>query len=230
MQIAEFDTENFETHNQSKEDEKLLVKFFIRAKQGKRESIAEGRPIYRDVEYIDIKIPGSRNAGICRPATPKDRTRFPKHYAAFKERTDAPSDGTPLSEWPLVTRSLAEELAFSNIKTVEHLASAIDSHISKFMGGLNLKQKAIEWLEIADEEKPYLQMKAELTERDERIAKLEEKLDKLIAASVKTPEPVEAAPSLASDLDTAPEDSKPRRRRQKKVTEDGAIQDNKPDS
>lgn len=224
MQVAEFDTENFESRNQSAEDEKLLVKFFIRAKQDRRESIKEGRPIYKDVEYIDIKIPGSRNAGVNRPATPKDRDRFPKHYAAFKQRTEAPSEGTPLVEWPLMTRSMAEEMAFVNIKTVEHLAASADAHISKFMGGLNIKQKALEWLEIADEEKPYLQMKAELTERDERIAKLEAKLDKLIAASAETPVPVEAAPSLASDLDTAPEAKKPRRRRQKKVIDDGEIQ------
>ena len=61
MQVAEFDTDNFEARHQSAEDRKLLVKFFIKPREDRHASLKEGRPVFKDVEYIDIKIPGSRN-------------------------------------------------------------------------------------------------------------------------------------------------------------------------
>ncbi len=245
MQVAEFDTENFEARNQSAEDKKLLVKFFIKPREDRRATLEAGRPVFKDVEYVDIKIPGSRNTGIARPATPKDKARFAEHYAAFKGRQEAPSDGTPLTEWPLITRSMCEEFAFVNIKTVEQLAGAADVHISRFMGGVNMKQKAIDWLEVAADEAPMLRLKAELTERDERILKLEKQMEQILkntrgtetvehTETVAAIDPVEVAPSLASDLDEpAVEEEEvstaiiPRRRRKKKVKADGEIQNDK---
>lgn len=244
MQVAEFDTDNFESRNQSAEDQKLLVKFFIKPRPDREKTLEMGRPIMKDVEYIDIKIPGSRNTGISRPATPKDKARFHAHYEAFKGRMEKPTEGTPLIEWPLITRSMCENLAFIHIKTVEQLAGVADNHIQQFMGGLNMKKKAADWLEVAADEAPMLKLKAELAERDERITKMEKQLEQLMAAQAtaapvesagQDPAPVVVAPSLTSELDEPAEEEVstaivPRRRRKKKVTTDGAIQDNKPDS
>lgn len=244
MQIAEFDTDNFEAKNQSTEDKKLLVKFFIKPREDRRESLKQGRPVFKDVEYIDKKIPGSRNTGISRPATARDKVQFADHYAAFKGRKELPSEGTPLIEWPLITRSMCEELAFIHIKTVEQLAGVADNHIGQFMGGMAKKQKAIDWLEVAADEAPMLKLKAELAERDERITKMEGQIEQLLAnqegqTALQKPAKtiIDVAPSLASELDvpaaTQEPDNRaiiPRRRRRKKVDEDGAIQDDKSDS
>ena len=243
-QIAEFDTDNFDTRNQSAEDKKLLVKFFVMPRPDRQATLKEGRPIFKDTEMIDIKIPGSRNTGVCRPASPKDKQRFAEHYAAFKGRMEAPSDGTPLTEWPLITRSMCENLAFVHIKTVEQLAGASDQNLSGFMGGLNMKQKAADWLEVAADEAPMLELKEALAERDERIAKMEKQLEQLLQAQdqgkdakpapVAEVAPIAAAPSIASEPETVEVDEQPemkaiqpRRKRRKKVTDDGAIQDDK---
>ena len=241
MQVAEFDTDNFEARHQSAEDRKLLVKFFIKPREDRQATLKAGRPVFKDVEYIDIKIPGSRNTGVSRPASPKDKQRFHEHYQAFKGRMEAPSEGTPLTEWPLITRSMCENLAFIHIKTVENLADVADNHISQFMGGLNMKQKAADWLEVAADEAPMLELKQQLAERDERISKMERQLEQLLAAqTVEAPKdlapPVvlEIAPSIAAAPEPEVEVSDtaivPRRRRKKKVTEDGAIQNDKLDS
>jgi len=244
VKVAEFETDHFESSKQSEEDKKLLVKFFLKPRPDRKATLEQGRPVFRDVVHVDIKIPGSRNTGICRPATPKDKLRFADHYNAFTERTEAPGEGTPLTEWPLITRSRCEEYAFIHIKTVEQLAGVSDTHIGKFMGGLAMKQKAIDWLEVAEDEAPMLKLKAEIAERDERILKLEKQMEQILAnqtalaapaATAQVAIPVKA-PSLTSDLDEPAEEEVattaivPRRRRKKKVDDDGAIQDNKPDS
>lgn len=170
MQTAEYDVASFEHQAQSEEDKKLLVKFFVKPRQDNAETIKQGRPIFKDVEYIDIKIPGDRTGGVCRPATHVDKQRFGEHYKAFKNRTEVPLEGTPLTEWPLITRSLAEELAFHHVKTVEQLSTMSDTHSGKFMGLNSLKAKALKWLEQAGEEAKVHQLQHALGERDERIA------------------------------------------------------------
>ncbi len=173
MDIASFDHTDFESNQQNKADEKLLVKFYIKARPDKETTLKEGRACFKDVEYIDIRIPGSRD-GVGRPATPRDKARFPRHYAAFKERTDGELiEGTMLIEWPLIGRSQAEELSFFNCKTVEQLAGMDDSRCGSFMGIQVLKQKAKEWLERATEEAPAIRLQEELNVRDAKIEEQE---------------------------------------------------------
>lgn len=218
-QIADFDVADFDQGNQQAGDEQLLVKFFVKPRPDKAATLEEGRPVFKDVEYVDIKIPGNRTGGACRPASPADKLRFARHYAAFQQRMEAPLEGTPLAEWPMVTRSQVEELAFHNIKTVEHLAELSDTHASNFMGINALKTKAKQWLEQAAGAAPAAKLQAELAERDERIATMQKQIDHLIAASSTD------TPSLTSELDEPEAAPKPKRRsRRKKVVDDGTVQ------
>ena len=191
METATFDHNDFDQSTRNKADEKLLVKFYIKPRPDKTATLEKGRPCFKDVEYIDIRIPGSRD-GVGRPATDDDKARFPLHYQAFKNRTEEDFvEGTLLSEWPLVGRSQAEELAFFNCKTVEQLAEMDDSRCTGFMGIQKLKQTAKDWLARAAEDAPAAKLAAELEQRDEKITELEKtvtemsaKIDRLVEASI----------------------------------------------
>lgn len=254
MQTADFDVNSFENSAQAEEDKKLLVKFFVKPMEDKTASLKEGRPVFKDVELIDIKIPGDRTGGVCRPASHQDKQRFPNHYNAFKQRTEVPLDGTPLIEWPLITRSMAEELSFHNVKTVEHLSTMSDNNIGKFMGLNVMKAKALKWLEQAGEEAKVHELQEQLLERDERIAHqgtqieaLQKQMTQLLTEKGSAPAPalievpVAPAPSLASELDQpvaevtaepevdtkAAAPARKKRRRRTAVKTDGTIQDDK---
>lgn len=137
---------------------------------------------------IDIKVPGQRD-GVARPASPRDKERFPLHYQAFRNRMEAPSEGTPLAEWPAISRSFADQLTFMNVKTVEALADLNDSLMHNIPGISNYKQKAKDWLAATKDDAVLSQMRDELTSRDDTIAEqgktidlLTKRLDKLEAA------------------------------------------------
>ena len=177
MQIANPD--DFNQTSQSNMDATLLVRFYSKPRENKIESAKEGRPIFHDVDYIEIRTPGSRDA-VARPASAGDIARFPKHYEAYKNRTSQEvNDGTPLAEWPGVTRSQAEELAFFNVKTVEQLAGMPDNHATGFMGIHALKRKANEWIDQAKENAKAAELKAELAKRDEEIRELRAAVEEL---------------------------------------------------
>ena len=181
MPIADLNPDDFMSRNQNRMDEGLLVKFYIKPLKDDEETIKQGRPIFKEVEYVDIKIPGNRLSGAVRPATTADIERFPRHYAAFKNRvTDELVEGTLLSEWPLMSRSMVEQLAFFNVKTVEQLASMTDGNAQKFQGINGFKTKAKEWLKVAKEGKAAADLAQELEKRDQQIEMLTAQVNKLM--------------------------------------------------
>lgn len=165
--------DDFRQDRQRDLDAALLVKFFVKPVMDEEASKEAGRPIYRDVEYVDIRAPGSRD-NVCRPASPHDKERFDRHYAAFKNRTqgDDRLDGTPLAEWPLINRSRVEELAFFNVKTVEQLVAMSDANAQNFMGLNTLRAEAKRWLEAATKAKEAMALQEELSKRDAEIEQL----------------------------------------------------------
>ena len=97
MQQADFDHTLFESGNNAG-DAALLVKFFMKTMPDKEATQKESRAIFKDVEYVDIRVAGNRSSNVCRPARPHDISRFPRHYEAFKQRKEVPLEGTPLVE------------------------------------------------------------------------------------------------------------------------------------
>ena len=170
MQIV--NPQDFDQQNQRKMDEGLLVRFYIKARPDSAETARQGRPVFKDTEYIEIRTPGKRDP-IARPASGADIERFPRHYEAFKNRVNGEMvEGTPLTEWPHISRSMVEELSFFHVKTVEQLVSMSDTNAQQFMGINALRKKAKEWLEFAKEGKAAADLKEELQQRDDEIAQL----------------------------------------------------------
>jgi len=150
-------------------DETLLVRFYPKTIKLIHESERQGKPCYEEKIYIDIRVPGERSIGVGRPVRDEDKQRFPRHWAAYEQRMEAPEEGTPLSEWAGVTRSEVEELSFQHVKTVETLANLSDTGCEKIFGGQALKQRALLFLE----QQTQLGEMAEKEELLQRISELE---------------------------------------------------------
>jgi hypothetical protein len=231
MQVSEVNHNDFVQGREAEADAQLLVKFFLKEKEDKTATAEEGRPIFKELEYIEIRAAGKRDAMACRPATHHDKQRFPRHYDAFKRRVEMPVEGTPLSEWPLITRSTAEELSFLKVKTVEQLISMSDSDAGNFRGGLALKQKAAEFLKYSDktkliEEKQDLQ--DQLATQSDQIAELKKMVEALqspplvsMPPKLTTPPPeiTEDAPAPSEVTEDAT--VKPKHRRRQQVKKEG---------
>lgn len=161
-------------------DAKLLVKFYIRAVHNNTKSVEQGRPIFDDVEYIIIQVPGDRLTNIDAPVTDEYRRRFKKYYEDWKANHNAQSEGTPLQLMPFITPALLAELNAMSIRTLEQLAGMSDLVVSKMMGGNALRQKAVEYLSAyesnaakADQEAKFKELEAQNAALMERLAALE---------------------------------------------------------
>jgi hypothetical protein len=175
-------------------DDRLGVVFYTKAVEDTEASRAEGRKVFREREYVKIMVPGDRHNTIDRPVQrtgvlpTDDRMRFAKQYERFKaQHSQEAHDGTPLSLWPLVPITLAEELKYLNIFTVEQLATLSDTHVAKIPGGQAWKRKAAEFVAALKDQAQVAKLQAALEERDNRIDSLEkavkdqaERIEKLL--------------------------------------------------
>ena len=165
--VAEFDHNDFARPHAG--DERLAIRFFVKAKQDPVKSQEAGRPIFVEAEYIQMMVPGDRNASHVRPVAPGDKLRFGKQYDHWKktQQNDLVT-GTPLDVMGL-TLAQTEEFRYFGIRSVEQMAELRDDIVAKIPGTHALKQKAVKLIEALKAEAPVKQMQLELEKRDNEI-------------------------------------------------------------
>ena len=127
----------------------------MNSKENPVKSREEGRPIFEDVEYVKIHIAGDPKNLQDRKVQDRDIERWPLHYKAFKEGLEAPTEGTPITEWPVIGEAKRRELLALNIKTLEALAELPEGGIARLgIGARELVKKAQAALEQAKGQAP----------------------------------------------------------------------------
>ena len=140
--------------------DKLLVKFYSVAEQDLAKSAEEGRPIFIERPFIEIRIPGNKDEIRCRPARISagkfnpdefnasgdvnrlpDDIRFPRQWAAFKNNAEQPIIGTPLDAVPFLTKAQVAEFKAFNCVTAENVRDMPDGLAMKFMGMHDLRRR-----------------------------------------------------------------------------------------
>lgn len=134
------------------DDAGLYVEFSIEAVQNEHKSTEAGRPIFEDKEYITIRIAGDNKTVRRRPVSlkwkgdvPPDSERWPRQWQAFKNQQTQTVEGTPLTEWGMITKSDAMSMKALNIHTVEQLAELGENNM-QWMGARMMRDKAKAWI------------------------------------------------------------------------------------
>ncbi len=191
-------------------DAALIVSFYIKPIQNIFSSSKAGRPVYEDITYITINVPGLKDMQVDRPAYETDKRRFPMQWQHFENRTkgDAREIGTPLSEWQQLTRSQAEEFRALKFFTIESIANASDLNINALgmIGGMSpyvLREKARSFLKSAQDKALPQHQAEELAKRDAEITMLKEQMAMLankINAAPQAPSLVSPPPAVAAPV------------------------------
>jgi hypothetical protein len=181
--------------DQEGENGRVFVQFGLHPRKNEDKSREEGRPIFEDVEYVKIMVPGDLSNIVHRPVQERDRRRFATQYRAFKSGEEQRVEGTPLKEWPAISRGQVEELAHFNVRTVEQLAGLADGLIKNIGPIQAIKQKAIDWIAQAKGGAPLDKMRSELAEKDAENALLRKQLEEQVAMTKAAAE-VSRAPAV----------------------------------
>lgn len=160
--------------------QQFTVRFFRDKLQEGFKSEAEGHPVFRDVDFVEIRIPGDTNNIIVREATDKDKAQHAALYAAYKAGLEPSVDGTPLEAWPRLTPAQVANYKALGFKTVEQIANMSDTVLGKIgMGAQADRTAACAYLNLAKDSALAQKQALELERRDRRIADLENQVKQL---------------------------------------------------
>ena len=107
----------------------------------------EGRPIFKDVEIIEVRYPGEGPTVL--EVTDKHKKEYSELYQAFKAGQEQPTSGTPLEQWPLLSKAFCNEFKALGVRTVEQLAEANDNLKRRMRSGVKYCEEAASWLALA---------------------------------------------------------------------------------
>jgi len=167
-------------------DSRLQVRFYKRAVKQEQESLEAGRDIYKEFDFVHICVAGDTLTEIDTYAQNSHKQRFPIQWAQYMNRVGADDEevvGTPISEWPLVSKSQAEELRALKFKTVESVANASDLQLQRMGMAAGMSPFA-----FRDKARPFLNLAtnaAETDKREQEINALKEELAKKDAETAK---------------------------------------------
>jgi hypothetical protein len=171
-----------------KNDPLVVPVFKIHTTKNDAKSRDAGRPIFDDMEVVEVRFAGDRNKisvfpalAICGEVQDEDGNtrkityaeRWSDQYKRFKAKSQQIAEGTPVDELPFLTQAKRAELKALSIYTAEALA-ALDGLPLKNLGqgGRDLKNQAQAYLDNASGSANVTRMAAELEELRRTVAEL----------------------------------------------------------
>ena len=168
------------------------VRFFTHVEQNPTKSREKGRPIYDEIEAVEISFGGDRLMKRVFPAqafarhhTKEDGTteeqtyamRFSEHYKRFKAGKEQAQDGTPIEQLPFLTKGKVLELKALGIYTAENLA-ALDGQNLKNLGmnGRELKSQAQAYLDRSTDSAAVTKLAADNEDLRAQLKALQEQM------------------------------------------------------
>jgi hypothetical protein len=141
----------------NKADALLIVRFYHDSKEDKSASLKAGVPTFKDIEMVEINMPGDRARSVLAPAhmpwkkfNNKPVTyaeRFPDHYKRFKANEGPVVEGTPIAEAPFLTLADKASLKALQVYTIQQLASLTGQPLKNIgHGGMVKQQQAVAYL------------------------------------------------------------------------------------
>ena len=163
--------ETFAAEQQSGGRDDCIPHFYMRAVRNPARSEENGRPIFDEIAYVRVLVPGDRNSVVDRRATAPDRERWPDRWAAFLARRERPA-GTPVEHWPYLTVARVAELKALELFTVEQVAgadAALTGRIGE--GAAELVRRARQFLQPQTETETAL--RAEIARLRREVSRLD---------------------------------------------------------
>ena len=187
----------------SNADSRLAVQFYKKSVKQDIASDEAGRPIFKEFDFVRIMIPGDNLTEIDTYAQESHKQRFPRQWAHYQNQVAGQEViiGTPIEQWPLVSRSQADELKGIKFRTVEDVANCSDQQLQRIgmiagMSPHSFREKAKAFLNLASDSAEVAQREAELqalreenakikAETDAKLAAMQEQMSALLAAVAK---------------------------------------------
>lgn len=168
-------------------DDALYVKFYKKAVVDPDESKLKGYKVWKDVDYIFIKIDNFNefDAPVRRPTEEggyDDTIRFERQWEQYqKNNQSAQIIGIPLDKCAFITPARVKYYTQNEVFTAEMLAALSDSRCDQLgMGVKDDRNKANKYLDVSKQNEAFDSLKKQLDELKESNTLLQAELSKKV--------------------------------------------------
>lgn len=152
----------------------MLSRFFLHPVKDGPESEKAGHPVFKDVVYLELIIPGAIDDTTQRRATDADKETYAEAWAKFEAGTSDQITGWRIEQWAALSPAEVQTLKASKFLTVESIAEASDHQVQAFMGGVQMRAKARAALAQAKDSGASERFAAEVTDLKDEIKRLQD--------------------------------------------------------
>ena len=196
--------------------DRCIPKFYYKAVEMTGESKKQGRPIFKDVAYVEILVPGNARDVVNRKVREEDKERWPRQWLLFSKMGETATEGTPIDELPGLLASQVAVLKSVNIPTIEALAGVSDAHLSGIgSDARKLRDRAANYIALSKDQAVVQELREENEKLAARVAELEARQESggLTGSSENTAATVTGTPTAIKPAATG---KKPRKKRKTK--------------
>ena len=157
--------------------------FYTEPVEDKEASLAAGRRIMKDEEFVKVMTKGQRDTDsavhhVVRMLRKKDPPLFSylePHYLSWKAGQDTSTiNGTPLKHQAWISPAECLNMAGLGIKSVEDLAAMTDAQVQKERGSHPLRERAKATLAVMNNSGAVVEQVAALTSQNEQMKAYQE--------------------------------------------------------
>lgn len=182
----------------TREERPPYVRFERQVVEDKAASLAAGHYVGKDVDFVLITPPGSKDEMISKVdrwfetternvrdgrMNPKWLELWREGYTRWKQGQEMPLNGTAIRGWGLISPAQQETLIRLHIMTIEDLAVINDEGIRRIgMGAMELRTKAKNWLQSMKDHGPLVSQVTSLEQQNKILQSQVETLGAQVAA------------------------------------------------
>ena len=165
----------------SDEKDTAVPRFHYETIEDKEATKKAGKPVYRQIELVEVYQPGDRLNIPVLPVTDVERGRWPRHYDAFKKELEMPEcEGTPLEMWSFANPAIVKTLNYVECHSVDQLAMIPDTVLQDMGPGMvQLRKRARDHVELRDGDATMVSLKERVGELEEKMAVVLDKNNEL---------------------------------------------------
>jgi len=159
-----------------------ILRFYTEPVEQTAQSAEQGRPVFKDMDFVGITNPGSRDEVVLLAEKKAKQDEYVAWaYRKWKATQEQVVDGTPVETVPFLSKAVVMELKAINIHTLETLAQAPEQAMQRMMGLRDLRKKAEAYLAAAKDSAIVTKMQHELNQRDQELATLKAQMAQMSA-------------------------------------------------
>ena len=174
----------FDNHPETAGKIMAFARFYTKAVEDVAESLAQGRPVFRNEPFVHIKLADDPFNTIHAAVKDTHKRRWPREWAAYQasEQTADAAAGAPVEVFPLLKPATLATLKALGVHTIEALSKLEGEVLAKVgHGAEEIRDRARQFLQ--GESETVAELRREAASRDATITSLRAEIEQLRAKS-----------------------------------------------